>query len=135
MISDGDGNAHLVQFEPGPLLLVEDDEDVAKVTAGLLERLGCLVTIAPNAAAALERLESGQRFGAMISDIMMPGTMNGLDLARLVRRRWPDQPILLVTGYSAAADEAVSEGFPIMSKPLSMRALNQMFQVPLVKSG
>ncbi len=127
--------ARTVQFEPGPLLLVEDDEDVAKVTAGLLERLGCLVTITPNAAAALERLESGQRFGAMISDIMMPGSMNGLDLARLVRRRWPDQPILLITGYSAAADEAVSEGFPIMSKPLSMRALNQMFQVPLVKSG
>jgi CheY-like chemotaxis protein len=66
---------------------------------------------------------------------MMPGTMNGLDLARLVRRRWPDLPILLATGYSAAADEAVTEGFPIISKPLSMRALTRMFQSRLVQSG
>jgi signal transduction histidine kinase/CheY-like chemotaxis protein len=123
-----------VQFTPGPLLLVEDDEDVAKVTGGLLERLGCTVTFAPNASAALKRLEAGERFALMISDIMMPGAMNGLDLARLVRRRWPDLPILLATGYSAAADEAVAEGFAIMSKPLSMRVLTQMFQSRLVQS-
>jgi signal transduction histidine kinase/CheY-like chemotaxis protein len=122
-------------FECGPLLLVEDDEDVAKVAAGLLERLGCAVTITANAAMALERLESGQSFALMISDIMMPGGMNGLDLARLVRRRWPDLPILLATGYSAAADEAVAEGFAIISKPLSMRVLTHLFRSRLVQSG
>ncbi|HVJ51007.1 MAG TPA: cache domain-containing protein [Aliidongia sp.] len=127
--------ARTVHFEPGSLLLVEDDEDVAKVAAGLLERLGCTVTTAPNAAIALERLESGEEFSLMVSDIMMPGTMNGLDLARLTRRRWPELRILLATGYSAAADEAVAEGFPIISKPLSLRVLTQMFQSRLVRSG
>jgi two-component system NtrC family sensor kinase len=59
----------------------------------------------------------------MVSDVVMPGGVTGLDLAREVRARYPDMPILLATGYSAVADEAVAEGFALIRKPFDLHAL------------
>ena len=46
----------------------------------------------------------------MFSDILMPGGMNGLELARAIRDRFPGIPVLLTTGYSASAQDAVRAG-------------------------
>ena len=53
----------------------------------------------------------------------MPGGRNGLDLARALRRRFPGLPVLLTTGYSAAAQQAAAEGFPVLPKPYQRNAL------------
>ena len=53
----------------------------------------------------------------------MPGERNGLDLARAVRERWPDLPVLLATGYSDAASQSTREGFTLITKPYQPRAL------------
>jgi CheY-like chemotaxis protein len=47
----------------------------------------------------------------------MPGQYDGLDLARIIRQKWPAMPVLLATGYSDAAHRATQEGFTLLSKP------------------
>jgi FixJ family two-component response regulator len=55
--------------------------------------------------------------------MVMPGALGGLDLARKVRERRKAFPIVLMTGYSAAAGSAAAEGFPVLRKPFTMAAL------------
>ena len=63
-----------------------------------------------------------QRFDLVVSDIVMPGGMNGVELARTIRARRPDLPILLVTGY---AGSATSTEFPVLRKPYRFEQLRQ----------
>ena len=59
----------------------------------------------------------------MFSDIIMPGGMSGLDLARKVRQHFPGLPILLCSGYARATGEVFREGFDIIAKPYSADSL------------
>jgi PAS domain S-box-containing protein len=107
----------------GMVLLVEDNPDVAEVTTGLLEELGYRVHPAVDAQAALEAAER-QQFDLLLSDVVMPGIMDGLALARALRQRRPELPILLVTGYSEAA--TLDEGeFVVLRKPYRLADLNR----------
>ena len=74
--------------------------------------------------AALRALEAGKHFELMFSDIVMAGQMDGVALARVVRQRRPDLPILLATGYSQAADAAQDE-FSILRKPYQITQLGR----------
>ena len=60
----------------------------------------------------------------MLSDIVMAGPMNGLDLARAVRKKHPDLLIVLATGYSDAAGQAAAE-FTVLRKPYSVADLDR----------
>jgi CheY-like chemotaxis protein len=62
----------------------------------------------------------------VFSDVMMPGRMNGLDLAREIRRRRPDLPVVLTTGYNAGAAADVREGIPVLRKPYRLDELAQV---------
>ena len=53
----------------------------------------------------------------------MPGEHDGLDLARIIRQKWPALPVLLATGYSEAANRATEEGFTLIAKPYQPTAL------------
>jgi signal transduction histidine kinase len=101
----------------GRILLVEDDAEIAELAAALLEKLGYQVRIVHRAKAALDLLRSGEAVDALFSDIVMPGGMDGLALARQVRRLRPDLPILLASGYSDALRSVSSEGLPVIAKP------------------
>jgi two-component system NtrC family sensor kinase len=59
----------------------------------------------------------------IISDIVMPGDMSGLELGRIVRQRYPGLPIVLSTGYSQYAAQVVGEGFTIVEKPFRRSSL------------
>ena len=72
--------------------------------------------MAHSAAAALQMLEEGEHPDLVFSDIVMAGEMDGLALARHIRRKWPRVPILLATGYSREAG-AIGREFPILAKP------------------
>ena len=107
----------------GTVLLVEDNPDVAIVSIGLLEQLGYRVRRVADAEAALRELESnGVDF--VFSDIVMPGKMDGLGLAHLLRQTRPDLPILLASGYSEAA-AGVRGDFPILRKPYEIHELSE----------
>ncbi|TXL71905.1 response regulator [Vineibacter terrae] len=101
----------------GTVLLVEDDDDVAAVTTGMLRLIGYQTRHARDPRTALALLLGGQRFGLVFSDIVMPGGMPGLEFARKVRQHFPHIPILLTSGYSHAAAEVVEEGFIVLAKP------------------
>jgi PAS domain S-box-containing protein len=98
------------------VLLVEDDPAVAELAVGVLGGAGYKIETAPNAAAALATLRNGTTVDLMFSDIMMPGGMNGAELARVVRQEFPAVFILLATGYAAAAT-ALAQEFPLITKP------------------
>ena len=107
----------------GTVLLVEDNDDVAEVGAGLLRRLGYRVRSVANAQAAIAALRLDADVDLVFSDILMPGGMNGLDLAREIGERFPDIPVLLTTGYSASAKDAVQRGLVVLQKPYDLEAL------------
>ena len=106
----------------GNVLLVEDNPDVAEVTSALLRRLGCQVAVETNAEDALRRLEAGELFEVVISDIIMPGAFDGLVLARRIRTDHPSIRVVLATGYSKEAYEA-EPGVEILRKPFGAEDL------------
>jgi PAS domain S-box-containing protein len=107
----------------GTVLLVEDNPDVASVSASLLEQLGYTVRRVPDADAALRDVEL-HNVDLVFSDIVMPGKIDGLTLARRLREMRPELPILLATGYSDAA-AGVRGDFPILRKPYEIHQLSQ----------
>jgi two-component system, NtrC family, sensor kinase len=107
------------------VLLVEDDDEVAELATLLLGELGHRVVRAASATAALEQLQHNTAFDIVFSDIVMPG-MSGLDLAHEIRRRWPDLPVVLTTGYSSSAEAAGRDEFPILPKPYDAATLRRV---------
>jgi CheY-like chemotaxis protein len=105
----------------GRVLIVEDDTLIAELAAGMLGELGFESTIAHSAKEALESLTAGQRPKLIFSDIVMPGGISGIELARKVRDRFPELPILLTTGYSEQV--AGNHEFPVLQKPYEMDRL------------
>jgi len=117
------------------ILLVEDNVQVAEVAASILEEHDHVVTTAHNADDALRMLENDDRFDFVFSDLVMPGERDGLDLARTVRARWPDLPVLLATGYSEAGGRATQEGFNLLAKPYRAAALVAMIERTAAEAG
>src|SRR5262249_12830430 len=90
--------AESVDGEPRPgngsVLLVEDSEEVAAILAEYLEQLGFAVDHAWNASDALRSLQSRRPYHLLVTDILMPGSVAGFELARIVRGNYPQIPIL-----------------------------------------
>jgi signal transduction histidine kinase len=105
------------------VLLVEDNLQVGDFAAQLLTDLGHRVERVTNAAEALERLSSGERFDVVFSDVVMPG-VSGLELARRIADRWPYLPVLLTSGYSHVLAQDARHGFPLLRKPYSVEELS-----------
>jgi len=109
----------------GAVLLVEDDEEVAALTGEMLQHLGFEVTRVASAASALGALANERKVDLVFSDIMMPGEMNGVELARELRRRRPNLPVLLTSGYAADARfEAERDRMTILPKPFDLEDLS-----------
>jgi two-component system, NtrC family, sensor kinase len=109
------------------VLLVEDDPEVRETTAALLEDIGCRVMRTGRAEQAQEVLAgSAPKIDLVLSDIVMPESIGGLELARDVRAKYPDLPVVLMTGYSAAAGTAAGDGQPILFKPFSRAQLEEV---------
>ena len=81
------------------------------------------VTHVASAEAALDALADARQIDVVLSDIMMPGGVSGLQLAREIRQRHPDLPILLTTGYVEAAAGMKDGEFDLLLKPFSLEAL------------
>ena len=104
------------------VLVVDDSADVAEVTSSLFEHLGYETIYRDSAEAALKLLEAGTKIDLVFSDIVMPGTIDGVGLAREIRSRYPNLPVVLTTGYSDAA-EATPSNLRILRKPFDTEAL------------
>ena len=107
----------------GQILLVEDDNEVAELTKEMLNCLGFKVIHVANSAAALAALADPHSIDAVLSDIMMPGGVSGVELAREIKRRYPTLPVVLTTGYAEAAAGINSEEVRLLLKPYSLETL------------
>ncbi|MDN3627787.1 response regulator, partial [Methylobacterium isbiliense] len=108
----------------GRILLVDGNVDVAEITRSYLEEFGYSVVKAHRVETALEILRASNDISIVLSDIVMPGQQNGLDLARYVRKEYAGRVnVLLATGYSDVAQAAASEGFPILRKPFNSQQM------------
>jgi len=102
------------------ILIVEDRPDVAELAKMVLEDYGYSADMVLNAREALKRFDTGHDYDLLFTDLIMPGGMNGVMLAREVRRRYPKMKILLTTGYAENSLERTDLGgseFEVISKP------------------
>ena len=97
------------------VLVVEDNEALGDVTGALLRSHGSVVELARSGEQALGLVDSEPPFDAVLSDIVMPGGMDGISLAQTLRQRFPGLPIVLITGYSQT--RVPVEQFPLLHKP------------------
>jgi len=109
----------------GTVLVVEDNAEVAEVTSVYFQQLGYMVKQVANAHEALELLGHDRKINLVFSDILMPGGMNGLELGHAIGRLYPALPVLLASGYSSSARDAVSQGFIVLQKPFDLAALEK----------
>ena len=110
----------------GQVLLVEDDDEVAALTVEMINQLGYDTTRVASAEAALGALADKRAIDVVVSDVMMPGRMNGVELAQEIRRRRPHLPVLLTSGYAEAASRsAAAHQIRIIPKPYRMEELRE----------
>jgi signal transduction histidine kinase len=108
------------------VLCVEDDPDVAETTTALLQGLGATVTLVDGADAAMRVADaSAATFDVVLSDVMMPGTMDGIGLARWLAGHHPHLPVVLVSGYMIEPERLQGLGVQFVRKPFALAALAQ----------
>jgi len=134
-IAPVDGAAEVPTGGSETILVVEDDPEVAAISRTLLQKLGYQTLLAADAHHALEVLASVPAIDLIFSDIMMPGGMSGIELARTVRQRYPHLGILLTTGYGGGAHESVRAGMPLISKPYHLGELSRRVREALLQRG
>jgi signal transduction histidine kinase/CheY-like chemotaxis protein len=106
------------------VLLVEDNADLASASTGLLESMGCRVWHADNANLAMEVLQTqAAQFDIVLSDIVMCGTLDGMELAARIKTEHPQLPVVLISGYSESIERATALGVQVLSKPCTPQAL------------
>jgi len=119
----------------GTVLVVEDNAEVAAVAEAYFEQLGYAVRHAASAQAGLDLIERKGGIDLVFSDILMPGGMNGLQLAETVCRLYPGITVLLTTGYSSSAQDAVRRGFAVLQKPYDLAGLETALREAHGSSG
>ncbi len=111
----------------GIVLVVEDDLAVRATTRALLQDLGYRVLEAENARSALAIVATGQPIELVFTDVIMPGGMNGVELANAITARRPELPVLLTSGYTAQRliPDSAARAWPLLHKPYTQSELSR----------
>jgi len=119
------GAAPVALTQPLKILLTEDDASVAGITQAMLAQLGHTVICAANAEQALQVLGSDEPFDLLLTDVIMPGDMDGVSLAREAVKIRPGLGVLLCSGYAGEpVDESITRGtWPLLPKPYRQKDL------------
>ncbi|HET9538020.1 MAG TPA: response regulator [Mesorhizobium sp.] len=116
------------------VLVVDDEPLVRFMTADVLKAAGFSVTEAGNSEEALQQLNGGNGLAALVTDINMPGKMNGCALARHVRARYPSAAIVIISGVEEPDPEALPARAVFLAKPLAperlIRRLGEIIEAP-----
>ncbi|HEX4637595.1 MAG TPA: PAS domain S-box protein [Rhizomicrobium sp.] len=127
-----DVETHDAPAEDGAILLVEDNPEVAEATQNMLQELGYTVETVKDSQAALHAL-SLRLPRLVLTDIIMPGEMDGVALARKIREQYRDLSIVLLTGYSRS--NSAELGFPLLRKPFNLAELGRTIRATLAAKG
>ena len=113
------------------ILLAEDEPEVSKIVALMLQRLGHRVLAVPDGDQAFDRLQSGGDFGLLLTDRDMPSKLQGEDLAAEARRLAPNLPIIVMTGYASINMAEASDKIgphALLQKPIGRAELAQAIE-------
>jgi CheY-like chemotaxis protein len=103
---------------PATILVVEDDAEVRKTSVAILHDLGHSILLARNGAEALALLTAGDSIDILFTDIVMPGGINGIELAKRAVAARPGLKVLVATGYPGHA-ELLHNDFLVLAKPFT----------------
>ena len=117
--SDGHGPAG----QPQLVLIVEDEADVRRSAVEAMSAMGYRTIEAENAGDALALLEQQADIDLLLTDVRMPGDMDGAELAFTVRSRWPSIAIVVISGYFDPKASRLPAGVGFLSKPYRIREL------------
>ena len=107
------------------VLVVEDDETLRSLTVDAISLLGVVVVDCQSADDALPVLEGSCSIALVMTDICMPGTMDGMQFAQLIWLRWPLLPVILTSGNRFMPDGLMPSHSAFLRKPWTLDALHQ----------
>lgn len=123
-VADIDNGPLPIDLNGRLVLLVDDDPEVRKIVRMQLSSLGCSVLEAEGGSEAADMLENVPAISLLLSDVVMPGDMDGRALARFARRFRPEVPVILMSGYiDPVASDARDPSIPLLAKPFDHAAL------------
>ena len=127
-VANVDEDEALIDGQGACVLVVEDNVEVGAFATQALNELGYETVLAVDAESALVELEkNAEHFDVVFSDVLMPG-MNGVVLGHEIRRRHPDLPVLLTSGYSQVLAQNGDHGFELLHKPYSIEELSRVLR-------
>ncbi|MET0170854.1 response regulator [Rhizobium panacihumi] len=109
--------------KPVTVLVVEDEELIRMNALDVLDDAGFIVLEAPNADLAVAVLEARDDVEIVFTDVNMPGSIDGIDLQRLVRQRWPHIGVIVTSGMVRLASGSLTERDVFFPKPYDHRRL------------
>ncbi len=124
--AETDAAAALLPAASAVVLVVEDEAAVRMVIADVLSDLGYTVLEADDGRSSLSIVESGVRIDLLLTDVGLPGGMNGRQVADAARQRRPGLKVLFITGYAENAvvgRSRMEQGMQVMTKPFAVEAL------------
>ncbi len=110
-----------------PILLVDDEKNIRLTLSQSLEPLGLPIQTAVNGEEALQKIQEAE-FGLLLLDLKMPG-MDGMDVLRRVRERWPAMPVIIITAHGtieSAVDAMKIGAVDFIQKPFSPREIREL---------
>jgi CheY-like chemotaxis protein len=110
------------------VLVVEDDEMLRTCIGNVVADAGFMAVEAANADEAVAVLECRSDIALLFTDIQMPGSMDGLDLARTVHDRWPAIKIILVSGRAELSERERPVDSRFFQKPFAMKQMLEGLQ-------
>jgi len=122
-VIEGSENRSYDSKSPTKILLVEDDPDVQLVTVEALRYMGYAVLTADEGAAGLEILRRDSDIDILLTDVVMPKGMSGVDLLEKAREFRPELKVLLVSGYARGQLPTIPEGCDFLAKPYRVEDL------------
>jgi CheY-like chemotaxis protein len=120
--------------EPILILTVEDDRELLNILQEILQELGYQMVSATNARQALDVLSKKPEIQLVFSDIVMPGGMNGFELAKVIAKQYPSLPVILTSGYTEElidSNDSIARSLPILYKPYQRHALAKILKSAL----
>jgi two-component system, response regulator PdtaR len=101
-----------------PTVLVVDDEPLLRMdVAATLEEAGCHVLEAANADEALQMMEGAAHIDLLVTDVQMPGSMDGIQLSAAVHLRWPDTEVMVTSGRIQPRAHELPPNVRFLAKP------------------
>ncbi|WP_341961823.1 response regulator [Pseudomonas sp. RC10] len=108
------------------VLLVEDEEMLRVLLSEALSLIDLEIVCCRSADEAMITLEQAHPFSLVITDICMPGTLDGIELAEKIWHRWPHLPVIISSGNRVIRREKLPDNASFLRKPWSLEQLHQI---------